>query len=134
MTGVGDLAPEFSATASAGRNVRLMDLRGARVVLYFFPTAFTAGWTIEATRVRDAYPRMREAGAELLGVSVDDPETQCEFAASVGAPFPMIGDPNRAIGRLYGVLWPVLHVDRRVTFVIDEAGVVVGRFEHELNV
>jgi peroxiredoxin Q/BCP len=67
-------------------------------------------------------------------VSVDDPQTLCDFAASVSAPFPMVADPQRNISRSYGVLWPVLHRDRRITFVIDERGLVVGKFDHELKV
>jgi peroxiredoxin Q/BCP len=65
---------------------------------------------------------------------VDDPQTLCDFAASVKAPFPMIGDPDRSISKRYGVLWPLLHRDRRITFVIDERGTVVGKFDHELHV
>jgi peroxiredoxin Q/BCP len=65
---------------------------------------------------------------------VDDPQTLCDFAASVKAPFPMVGDPQRTISKSYGVLWPLLNRDRRITFVIDEQGVVIGRFDHELNV
>ncbi len=65
-------------------------------------------------------------------MSTDDPKTQCDFAKSLGVTFPMVGDPKRAIGKAYGVLWPLLGVDRRITFVIDHEGVIRGVFSHEL--
>lgn len=66
-------------------------------------------------------------------MSVDALERQKEFASSLALPFPMIGDPKGAIGRLYGVLWPFIGVDRRVTFVIDKEGVVRSVHNHELD-
>jgi thioredoxin-dependent peroxiredoxin len=71
-------------------------------------------------------------GGEVLGVSTDKHETQCDFAASLNVEFPMIGDSDKQIGKKYGVLWPVIRLDRRVTFVIDEDGIVRGVFNHEL--
>jgi peroxiredoxin Q/BCP len=59
---------------------------------------------------------------------------QRDFAASLSSPFPMIGDHDTSISRAYGVLWPIIHRDRRVTFVIDREGIVRGRFQHELNI
>jgi len=71
--------------------------------------------------------------AEVIGVSVDDHETQCNFARSLGVPFPMVGDAGKVVSRAFGVLWPVLGVARRVTFVLDEQGVVKGVFKHEFQ-
>lgn len=70
----------------------------------------------------------------MIGVSSDTEQIQRDFAASMGAPFPMIGDKTRHIGKLYGVLWPLLGVDQRVTFVIDKEGIVRGVFHHELQI
>jgi peroxiredoxin len=69
----------------------------------------------------------------VIGVSVDALERQTEFACSLSIPFPMIGDPKGTIGRLYGVLWPFIGVERRVTFVIDRQGFVKSVHNHELD-
>ena len=134
MLKVGDRAPDFTAAAQDGKTVKLSDLRGKRVVLFFFPKAFTRGCTIETRQFRDHYSELAALGAEVLGVSIDTTEKQCEFASSEGVPFPMIGDPSRGIGKSYDVLWPVLNVAQRVTYVIGPDGVVEAVFHHELMV
>jgi peroxiredoxin Q/BCP len=70
----------------------------------------------------------------VLGVSVDDFETQCDFARATRAGFPMIADSDHALSGLYGVLRPFLKLDRRVTYVIDREGRVRGVFEHEFQI
>jgi thioredoxin-dependent peroxiredoxin len=70
----------------------------------------------------------------VIGISTDAHQTQCDFAKSLDVSFPMIGDSDRAISKAYGVSWPLLGVDRRVTFVIDAEGVVRGVFNHELQI
>lgn len=72
--------------------------------------------------------------AEVFGVSTDDHETQERFARSLDLPFPMVGDAGKAVSKAFGVLWPVLGVARRVTFVLDEQGVVKGAFKHEFQI
>lgn len=134
MLKVGDPAPDFTATAQDGKAVKLSELRGKRVVMFFFPKAFTHGCTIETRQFRDAYSELAALGAEVLGVSVDSSEQQCEFASREGVPFPMIGDPSRGIGRSYDVLWPLLNVAQRVTYVIGPEGRVEAVFHHELLV
>jgi thioredoxin-dependent peroxiredoxin len=134
MIGVGERAPDFEARATDGRELRLSDFRGQPVVLYFFPKAFTPGCTTETNRFRDNYTEIRELGAEVIGVSTDGFEDQCQFAAARGVQFPMIGDTDRRISRAYGVLWPLFNLDKRVTFVIDEQGIVRARFHHEFQV
>ena len=77
---------------------------------------------------------MKALGGEIVGVSADEHERQCDFAASVNASFPMIGDSDHRIASAYGVVWPLLGIDRRVTFFIDREGIVRGVFKHELDV
>lgn len=134
MLKVGDRAPDFAATAQDGKAVKLSELRGKRVVMFFFPKAFTRGCTIETRQFRDHYSELAALGAEVLGVSVDDSEKQCEFASREGVPFPMIGDATRGIGRSYDVLWPLLNVAQRVTYVIGPDGIIEAVFHHELMV
>jgi thioredoxin-dependent peroxiredoxin len=134
MLAVGDTAPEFEARDCQGRPVRLADFRGRRLVLFFFPKAFTSGCTEEIRHFRDNQARIRGLGGELVGISVDKPEVQCEFARSEQIEFPLLGDNDRRISDGFGVLWPVVRINRRVTFVISPEGVVEDVIQHERQV
>lgn len=134
MLTVGDKAPDFDATDCRGNKVSISAFRGRPVVLFFFPKAFTVGCTIEIRAFRDNHERIKQLGAELVGVSVDSVKTQCEFAAQESIDFPLIGDEQRTISSAYGVLWPVLNIDRRATFILDEAGTVEHVIHHEVKV
>jgi len=131
---VGDEAPHFSGRTGDGKTVSLANFRGKYLVLYFYPKAFTPGCTKEARRFRDNHAEIRELGAEIVGISVDDPEVQCEFAARHQVAFPLIADKDRAVSTAYGMMRRILPFTKRVTFVIDPEGKVVARFEHELQV
>jgi peroxiredoxin Q/BCP len=134
MLKVGERAPEFHAQSTNGSQVSLSALKGRTVVLYFYPKAFTPFCTAEARRFRDNYNDVRALGAEVIGVSVDEHETQCDFAAQNQVQFPLIADHDKAISRAYGVLWPLLPLDKRVTFIIDAGGTVRAVFRHEIQV
>jgi len=124
MLKVGDRAPDFEAPTTSGGTLRFSDLRGKRVVVFFFPKAFTTGCSIETARFHAVYPEIQDLGAEVIGVSTDDHETQCSFASAQGASFPMIGDADKTICKAFGVLVPVLGFSRRISFVIDEQGMI----------
>ena len=135
MLSAGDQAPDFEAVDCGGRMVRLQDFRGQKkVVLFFFPRAFTPACTLEVRNFRDNYSRITALNAELIGVSVDRSERNCKFAQAEGLQFRLIGDESRVISERYGVIWPVLRIDRRATFVISEAGVVEDVIHHEIQV
>ena len=134
MLQVGDTAPDFQAVDCEGKPVSLARFRGRRTVLFFFPKAFTLGCTIENRAFRDNHALIRSLGAELLGISVDTVKRQCEFAEKENLRFTLIGDASKEIGRAYGVLWPVLDIDRRVTFILDPAGVIEHVIHHEVRV
>lgn len=134
MLQVGERAPDFTAESSDGRRVSLSALRGGWAVIYFFPKAFTPGCTAETRRFRDNYPELRALGAQVVGISTDDLDTQCRFAAENRVTFPLAADANKEISRRFGVLWPIVPVDKRVTFVIDPEGIVRAVFRHELQV
>jgi thioredoxin-dependent peroxiredoxin len=135
MLRVGDTAPDFEAVNCSGEPVRLADHRGKRkVVLFFFPKAFTPACTIEVRNFRDNHQRITALNAELIGVSVDRIERNCEFARAEGLQFPLIGDESRVISERYGVVWPVLRIDRRATFVIGEDGIIEDVIHHEVQV
>ncbi|HZP44531.1 MAG TPA: peroxiredoxin [Candidatus Binataceae bacterium] len=127
---VGDTAPEFATDAVLGDQVtpvRLSDYHGRKVVLYFYPKDGTPGCTREACAFRDGYARFQQWGIVLLGCSVDSADSHRGFARKYQLPFPLLADPDKKIARAYGVAngIPILGLDRRVTYVIDENGTIV---------
>jgi peroxiredoxin Q/BCP len=134
MLQVGESAPDFETVDCRGQRLRLSELRGKKVVLFFFPKAFTVACTLEVRNFRDNYERIASLNAELIGISVDRVEKNCRFAEKEGLQFRLLGDESRAISTLYGVLWPVLRIDRRATFVIDERGIIADVIRHEIQV
>jgi thioredoxin-dependent peroxiredoxin len=134
MIRLGHPAPDFTAQTTQGASFTLSAMRGRKVVLYFFPKAFTPGCTREAAQFQDAYAEVKALGAEVIGISTDDHQTQCDFAGKVKVAFPMIGDGDGKIAGLFDVFWPFFKLARRVTFLIDEAGVVRGVYQHELRI
>ena len=131
---VGQVAPDFTLPDQSGRPVRLSDYRGLKnVVLYFYPKDYTAGCTAEACAFRDSYEVFKTAGAEVIGVSMDTAESHQQFAADHRLPFVLLADTDGAVSNLYEVkglfgLWR-----KRITFVIDKAGVIRHSFESQLN-
>ncbi len=134
MLDVGQAAPEFSGLDCQGRSFSLSALRGRRVVLFFFPKAFTLGCTEETRHFRDNHALIQQLGAELVGVSVVTVKTQCAFAEKENIHFPLLGDEGRAISSAYDVLWPVLNVDRRVTYIINPHGTIETVIRHEVRI
>lgn len=134
MLKIGDKAPDFTAQATNGDTVSLSALRGRPVVVYFFPKAFTMGCTVETRQFRDNYNELRALGAEVIGISADKFDQQCRFATEHTLPFPLIGDEDKRICDSFGVLWPLIKIPQRITFVIDEQGVVQAVFHHEVQI
>lgn len=104
---IGDLAPDFKATAvggiyGGGQEVKLADFAGSTLVLYFYPKDDTPGCTAQACEMRDSW-RELQSKAELFGVSVDSTESHREFIKKHGLPFPLLSDPNREIVEAYQV-------------------------------
>jgi peroxiredoxin Q/BCP len=131
----GDIAPDFDAIDCRGERVTLSQFKGQkRVVLFFFPRAFTPACTLEVRNFRDNHERITGLNAELIGVSVDRAEKNCKFAEAEGLQFTLIGDEHRILSEKYGVVWPVLRIDRRATFVITEEGVIDEVIHHEVQV
>jgi peroxiredoxin Q/BCP len=122
---VGDHAPDFTAIAHDGRQVSLAGFRGKQVVvLYFYPRDGTSVCTKEACGFRDAYQQFTERGAVVIGVSADPLQRHRAFAASRSLPFVLLSDRDGSLRRAYGVPNILCVVPRRVTYVIDKAGVV----------
>ena len=131
MLNVGDEAPDFSTSAIAGGQtitVHLIDYRGRRVVLYFYPKDNTPGCTREACAFRDGYAKLQNWGITVFGCSVDSGDAHRAFAKKYGLPFPLLLDPDKKIAQAYrannGI--PILGLDKRVTYVIGEDGRIVA--------
>jgi len=124
----GDRAPGFTLEADDGSRIGLDQLRGRRVVLYFYPRDDTPGCTTEACEFRDLGPRFEEEGVVVLGVSPDGVESHRKFKEKHELDFPLLADEDHRVAEAYGVwkeksmfgrrFWGV----ERSTFLIDEEG------------
>jgi peroxiredoxin Q/BCP len=135
---VGDNAPAFQAVAVGGeygdgREVELGDLRGAPVVLYFYPKDDTPGCTVQACTLRDSWSSLRGL-AKVFGVSVDSAKSHGKFIEKFQLPFPLLSDPEKEIVNAYGV-WVEKSMygkkymgTERSTFVVDGAGRIFSIF------
>ena len=131
---VGQPAPDFTLPDQSGKPVQLSDYHGVKnVVLYFYPKDFTGGCTAEACAFRDSYEVFKDAGAEVIGVSMDSVESHQRFAASHRLPFVLLADPDGSVTKLYHANGPLGLWRKRITFVIDKAGVIRHTFESQLN-
>lgn len=124
----GQPVPDFSAPATGGTTVRLSDLKGKWVVLYFYPKDHTPGCTLEGRAFRDHYEEFKPLGAEIFGVSRDSLKTHENFRARQGFPFELISDQDETLCRLFDVIRPKKMFGReyrgieRSTFLIDPEG------------
>ena len=128
MLAAGDPAPDFTLTSDSGDRVRLSDLRGKPVVLYFYPKDDTPGCTKQACGIRDSYGEFERAGAVVLGVSPDDERSHVKFKQKYDLPFTLLADTDHAVAEEYGVWGEKSFAGkkyqgiRRSTFVIDADG------------
>jgi peroxiredoxin Q/BCP len=130
MIAEGQEAPDFALTSDEGETVRLSELRGKPVVLYFYPKDDTPGCTTQACGIRDAYGEFERAGAVVLGVSPDDERSHVKFRKKYRLPFNLLADTDHAVAEEYGVWGEKRYMGRtylgvsRATFVIAEDGTV----------
>jgi thioredoxin-dependent peroxiredoxin len=122
----GDRVPDLSLPASGGKTVRLADLLGQKtLVVYFYPKDETSGCTAEACSFRDSYEDFLKAGAEVVGISADSVASHESFARNHRLPFILLSDPEGKARQGFDVGKAFLGLaDRRVTFVVDRAGIV----------
>ena len=126
----GKKAPAFTLTADDGTKVRLTELKGSPVVLYFYPRDDTPGCTREACAFRDQKAALKKLGAKVFGVSPDDIESHVKFRKKYKLNFPLLADPNHKVAEKYGA-WREKNMYgkktmgiQRCTYLIDEAGKV----------
>ena len=131
---VGDNAPDFTLTSQFGSSVSLQDFRSKKsVVLYFYPKDDTPGCTAESCAFRDSYEVFQAAGAEVIGISADSPDSHQRFAAKYKLPFTLLSDNGNQVRKLYGVPPTFGLLPGRVTYVIDQQGVVQHIFNSQFN-
>lgn len=121
----GDLAPEFEARDESGKAVRLSELRGKWVVLYFFPEDDTPGCTTEACGFRDAWRDLKKEGAIVLGVSPDAAAAHRAFKRKYRLPFPLLVDEDHAVASAFGA-WGEKNMYGRVVVGMTRSTFVVG--------
>lgn len=135
MVKEGATAPAFKTTNTDGESVSLKDLRGQKVVLYFYPKDDTPGCTKEACSFRDAYSKFKKRGITILGVSPDSEKAHQKFTAKYKLPFTLLADTDHSIADAYGVYGEKKFMGRtylgvhRTTFLIDEKGKIKKVFE-----
>lgn len=122
---VGEIAPDFELSDDSGGRVRLSDLRGKRVVLYFYPMDDTPGCTTQACGFRDAFPQIAASNAVVLGISPDDVHSHQAFKAKYQLPFTLLVDADHAVAQAYGVWNQEQGFPTRSQFIIDETGRLV---------
>jgi peroxiredoxin Q/BCP len=131
----GTTAPAFKTTDADGETVNLKELKGQKVVLYFYPKDDTPGCTKEACSFRDAWAKFKKRGITVLGVSPDSEASHKKFETKYKLPFTLLADKDHAIADAYGVWGEKKFMGRtymgvlRTTFLIDEKGKIKKVFE-----
>jgi thioredoxin-dependent peroxiredoxin len=121
----GNRAPEIRVQTDTGEEFRLSDLKGKRVVLYFYPKADTPGCTTEACEFRDDVNAFAKKGAAVVGISPDKPAAQAKFKQKYGLPFILLADEEKAAAQAYGV-WKEKNMYGRKVMGIARTTFVIG--------
>ena len=126
----GDKAPAFTLAADDGSKIKLAELKGSPVILYFYPADDTPGCTREACAFRDRAAELKKLGAKVLGVSPDDVASHGKFRDKFKLNFPLLADPDHAVAEKFGA-WREKNMYGkksmgivRSTFLIDKEGVI----------
>lgn len=127
---IGDKAPEILGTNEKGEEIRLSNYKGKKIVLYFYPKDSTSGCTAQACNLRDNYEALRQAGYEVIGVSIDSEKSHQKFIEKNQLPFTLIADTDKKLVQDFGVWGEKSMYGRkymgtfRTTFILNEEGVV----------
>ena len=131
MLKTGDKAPEVLGFDENGKEIRMADFQGKKLVLYFYPKDSTSGCTAEACSFRDNYSILRKQGYAVVGVSVQDERSHQKFIEKHQLPFPLIADTDHALVEAFGVWQEKKMCGRtymgtvRTTFIADEQGTII---------
>lgn len=131
---VGDQVPDFSLPSQTGKMVNISDLIGKKsLVIYFYPKDDTPGCTAESCAFRDSYEVFTDAGAEVIGISADSPQSHQQFAQKYNLPFTLLSDSDNRVRKLFGVPATLFVLPGRVTYIIDKEGIVKHIFDSMLD-
>jgi thioredoxin-dependent peroxiredoxin len=121
----GDQAPDIQVRTDTGEAFQLLDLRGQRVVLYFYPKADTPGCTVEACEFRDSINVFAKKDVAVVGISPDKPASQAKFKGKYELPFTLLADEDKAAAQAYGV-WKEKNMYGRTVMGIERSTFVIG--------
>ena len=130
MIQIGDKAPAILGVDENGKEVRLADYSGKKVVLYFYPKDSTPGCTMQAKNLRDNYEDLKKQGYEVIGASIDDQKSHLRFIEKNELPFTLIADTDKKLVEAFGVYGEKKNFGRtymgtfRTTFILNEEGIV----------
>lgn len=122
---VGENAPAFTLTADDGSKVKLADLKGSPVVLYFYPRDNTPGCTREACAFRDRKAELQKLGAKVIGISTDDIASHVKFRDKFSLNFPLLSDPDHKVAEKYGA-WREKNMYGKKTMGIARSTFLIG--------
>ena len=125
MLKIGDKAPDIALRTDAGEEFRLSEMKGKRVVLYFYPKADTPGCTAEACEFRDDIKQFSKKGAVVMGISPDKPAAQSKFKQKYDLPFTLLADEEKAAAQVFGV-WKEKNMYGRKVMGIERSTFVIG--------
>ena len=134
MPEINDTAPDFELYYEKGKTLSLSSLRGKKVVIAFFPGAFTGVCTKEMCTLQDAIGRFADLNATVVGISVDGLFSNLAFAAQNNVQFPLLTDHDRSTTQAYGVIWEDFagiegfSVANRSVFIVDEEGTITYKW------
>jgi peroxiredoxin Q/BCP len=132
---IGEKAPDFNLKDQFGKEFRLSDKLGkGPIVIYFYPKDNTTGCTAQACAFRDQYQDFKEAGAEVVGISSDHEEQHLGFMKNYSLPFILLSDEKGEVRKLFGVPKTLGFIPGRVTYVLDEMGIVKYIFNSQTKV
>jgi thioredoxin-dependent peroxiredoxin len=131
---VGESLPYLELTSERGEHIGTGELTGQKTVLYFYPKDDTPGCTKEACAFRDSFEEFRRLDAEVIGISSDSVDSHKSFAEKHNLPFTLLSDEGGKVRRLYGVSNTFGLFAGRVTYVIDQEGIVRHVFSSQIGV
>ena len=135
MISEGQSLPKFQLSDSDGNTVKSNDLKGKKLVIYFYPKDFTPGCTIEADEFSKDYNKFQKAGIEIIGISKDDVESHKKFCNKMKIPYILLADTETKVSKLFGVWGKKKFMGKeymgiiRSTFLVNETGKIFKIFE-----
>lgn len=134
MISEGDTVPSFELLDANGKKVKIVEFKGKKFVIYFYPKDFTPGCTIEADEFSKDYNKFKKEGVEIIGISPDDVESHKKFVEKMGIPYPLLADSEKEISKKFGVWGKKSFMGKeymgvnRSTFLVDEKGKIFKVF------